>query len=61
MSLDVYLKIKRPEIPEAGKAAALLRQHSYAEFADELEARHDVSEYECVFTSTHNLNVPITI
>ena len=58
MSLDVWLHRKRAELPEAAKAAALLRVNGFEEFATELAFRHDTSEYDTLFDAnvTHNLN-----
>jgi hypothetical protein len=57
VSLDVYLKRKRDELPEARKAADLLRANGFEDFATELECRHDASEYDYLYESniTHNL------
>lgn len=58
MSLDVYLTRKRAELTEAAKAEALLRQHGFAEFAEELASRHDTSDHDTLYDAniTHNLN-----
>lgn len=58
MSLDVYLTRKRDELPPAAKAAALLREHNFYEFAEELEARHDARDCDELYEAniTHNLN-----
>jgi hypothetical protein len=58
MSLDVYLERKRPELPEAGKAVELLRANGFDLYADEISARHDCGQSECLYDAniTHNLN-----
>lgn len=57
MSLDVYLSLKRDELPKAAKAVALLREHGFDEFADEISWRHDTSDCDTVYAAniTHNL------
>ena len=49
MSLDVYLKVKREEPTDADRVIALLMEHGFTRFADEISARHecgDVTVYE---------------
>ncbi len=57
MSLDVYLTTQRDELPEAAKAAILLREHGFDEYASEIEARHDVYDHDTLYEAnvTHNL------
>jgi hypothetical protein len=57
MSLDVSLRRKRPDKTEAAQAAKVLRDNGFDLFAQEIEARHDTSEYDGLYDSniTHNL------
>lgn len=57
MSLDVYLTEKRPEKTRCDRAAEILREHGFEDFAVNLESRYvhgDVEVYSA--NITHNLN-----